>query len=86
MGYSWGGFESLITFPPLDKRIYKDKIPGNLIRIYCGLDFVKFKYWLVNGGTITLNAWGIIISLIIQVGFNPKAADASLWPLVTDKI
>ena len=38
LGYSWGGFESLITFPPLDKRIYKDKIPGNLIRIYCGLE------------------------------------------------
>ena len=24
LGYSWGGFESLITFPPLNKRIFKD--------------------------------------------------------------
>jgi len=38
LGYSWGGFESLITFPPLDKRKYKNKIPGNIIRIYCGLE------------------------------------------------
>ena len=38
LGYSWGGFESLITFPPLDKRIYKDKLTGNLIRVYCGLE------------------------------------------------
>ena len=43
LGYSWGGFESLITFPPLDKRIYKDKLPGNLIRIYCGKKIVMIK-------------------------------------------
>ena len=47
---------------------------------------VKFNYWLVRGGTITLKAWGIIINLIIHVGFNPIAAEASLCPLVTDKI
>ena len=41
LGYSWGGFESLITFPPLDKRSYKNKITGNLIRIYCGLEDSK---------------------------------------------
>ena len=41
LGYSWGGFESLITFPPLDKRIYKNKIKGNIIRVYCGLEESK---------------------------------------------
>ena len=38
LGYSWGGFESLITFPPLGNRIFKKKISGNIIRIYCGLE------------------------------------------------
>jgi cystathionine beta-lyase len=41
LGYSWGGFESLITFPPTNNRAYKNKIPGNLIRIYCGLEDSK---------------------------------------------
>jgi len=41
LGYSWGGFESLITFPPLDNRNYKNKITGNIIRIYCGLEDSK---------------------------------------------
>ena len=41
LGYSWGGFESLITFPPLDNRNYKNKIIGNIIRIYCGLEDSK---------------------------------------------
>ena len=38
LGYSWGGFESLITFPPLSKRIFKSGVKGNLIRVYCGLE------------------------------------------------
>ena len=38
LGYSWGGFESLITFPPLSKRIFKSEVKGNLIRVYCGLE------------------------------------------------
>ena len=39
LGYSWGGFDSLITFPQLDKRIIKEnKFKGNLIRLYCGLE------------------------------------------------
>jgi len=38
LGYSWGGFESLITFPPINKRNFKNKIQGNIIRIYCGLE------------------------------------------------
>ena len=41
LGYSWGGFESLITFPPLENRTYKNKIPGNIIRIYCGIEDSK---------------------------------------------
>ncbi len=38
LGYSWGGFDSLITFPPLDKRKFKNKNIGTLIRLYCGLE------------------------------------------------
>ncbi len=38
LGYSWGGFDSLITFPPLDKREFKSKNTGTLIRLYCGLE------------------------------------------------
>ena len=41
LGYSWGGFESLITFPPINNRSYKNKIKGNIIRIYCGLEDSK---------------------------------------------
>ena len=36
LGYSWGGFESLITFPTINSRKYKEKLKGNLIRVYCG--------------------------------------------------
>ena len=36
IGYSWGGFESLITFPTIEGRKFKDKIKGNLVRVYCG--------------------------------------------------
>ena len=38
IGYSWGGFESLITFPSLIKRSIGNKSKGTLIRIYCGLE------------------------------------------------
>ncbi len=39
LGYSWGGFDSLITFPRIKKRNFKEKkINGNLIRLYCGLE------------------------------------------------
>ena len=41
LGYSWGGYDSLITFPPLSKRKFKTKISGNLIRVYCGLEDSK---------------------------------------------
>ena len=33
-----GGFDSLVTFPPLDKREFKNKNTGTLIRLYCGLE------------------------------------------------
>ena len=38
IGYSWGGFESLITFPPLTKKSNKNKSKNTLVRIYCGLE------------------------------------------------
>ena len=39
LGYSWGGFDSLITFPQLEERSIKEKkFSGNLIRLYCGLE------------------------------------------------
>ena len=38
LGYSWGGYDSLITFPPLIKRTFKDNLKGTLIRLYCGLE------------------------------------------------
>mgnify|MGYP001163652171 FL=1 len=41
LGYSWGGFESLITFPPISKRKFKSNVKGNLIRVYCGLEDSK---------------------------------------------
>ena len=41
IGYSWGSFESLITFPSLKERFFKNTIKGNLVRIYCGLEDSK---------------------------------------------
>ena len=38
LGYSWGGFDSLITFPPLVNRSFKDKLKGTIIRLYSGLE------------------------------------------------
>ena len=38
LGYSWGGFESLITFPTINERRFKDKLKGSLVRVYCGLE------------------------------------------------
>ena len=38
IGYSWGGYESLITFPTIEGRIYKDEIKGTIIRLYTGLE------------------------------------------------
>ena len=38
LGYSWRGYDSLITFPPLSKRQFKTLLKGNLIRVYCGLE------------------------------------------------
>ena len=36
IGYSWGGFESLITFPTITKRKHKENLKGSLVRVYCG--------------------------------------------------
>tara|TARA_Y100001970_G_scaffold155988_1_gene190973 strand:- start:1475 stop:2638 length:1164 start_codon:yes stop_codon:yes gene_type:complete len=36
IGYSWGGFESLITFPTVNERRFNKNLKGTLIRIYCG--------------------------------------------------
>ena len=41
IGYSWGSFESLITFPSIKERFFKNKFMGNLVRIYCGLEDSK---------------------------------------------
>ena len=38
IGYSWGGFESLITFPTINERKFKENIKGSLVRVYCGLE------------------------------------------------
>ena len=39
--------------------------------------FVKFKYWLVVGGIIILNACGITTNFKTWLGFNPIEAAAS---------
>ena len=54
LGYSWGGFESLITFPPLGNRIFKNKISGNIIRIYCGLEDSKDQIYDILNALKTL--------------------------------
>ena len=41
LGYSWGGYESLITFPDILERNYKNKYRGTLVRIHCGLADIK---------------------------------------------
>ena len=38
LGYSWGGYDSLITFPPLIKRRFNNNLNGTLIRLYCGIE------------------------------------------------
>lgn len=40
MGYSWGGFESLITYetPQLSQRVHSPDLTGSLMRIHIGLE------------------------------------------------
>ncbi|MFC5374318.1 cystathionine beta-lyase [Brevundimonas faecalis] len=40
MGYSWGGFESLITHetPQLSRRLHAPDLPGQLLRLHIGLE------------------------------------------------
>ena len=48
--------------------------------------FVKFKYWLVVGGIIILNAWGITTNFKIWALVKPIDAAASFCPLLTPSI
>ena len=64
---------------PWTKSAYPIAIPSEEF-------LVRFKYWEVSGGIITLRAWGIITNLMIKLLFNPKACEASLWPLETEII
>ena len=47
---------------------------------------VRFRYWEVRGGIITLKAWGMIINRMMKLALRPIACAASLWPLETDII
>ena len=40
LGYSWGSYESLVTFPSLEERKI-NKYKGSIIRIHCGLEDIK---------------------------------------------
>ena len=55
LGYSWGGFDSLITFPPLDKREFKNKNTGTLIRLYCGLEDIDDQIKDIKSALKVLN-------------------------------
>ncbi len=55
LGYSWGGFDSLITFPPLDKREFKNKNTGTLIRLYCGLEDIHDQIKDIKSALKVLN-------------------------------
>ena len=41
LGYSWGGYESLITFPSLSERKLNYKYRGSIVRIHCGLEDIR---------------------------------------------
>ncbi|WP_240387403.1 PLP-dependent transferase [Brevundimonas naejangsanensis] len=40
MGYSWGGYESLVTHetPQLTHRLHAPALPGQLLRLHIGLE------------------------------------------------
>ena len=48
------------------------------------LFFVRLSIWLVNGGIITLRAWGRITKFNTRGGLSPIAMAASFCPLLTD--
>lgn len=56
MGYSWGGFESLITHetPQLAHRQYRPDLPGQLLRLHVGLEDPAD---LISDLEISLEAW-----------------------------
>ena len=41
LGYSWGGYESLITFPNTNDRKDNLKFKKTIIRIHCGLEDIN---------------------------------------------
>ena len=45
------------------------------------LFLVRFRYWLVIGGTMTRSACGSTTSRIDLAARRPSAIAASLWPL-----
>ena len=56
MGYSWGGYESLITYetPQLNQRIHRPEMVGSLLRIHIGLEDPQD---LINDLSAGLEAW-----------------------------
>ena len=61
MGYSWGGFESLITHetPQLVHRQHRPDLPGQLLRLHVGLEDPAD---LISDLEIGLAAWRLAIS------------------------
>ena len=47
------------------------------------LFFIRFRYWLVSGGTITRNACGRITRRSVGPLGRPSARAASVWPQLT---
>ena len=48
------------------------------------LFFVRFRYWLISGGTMTRRAWGKVMFLKVPIADKPTARDASVCPRPTD--
>ena len=64
---------------PCTRSAYPTAIPNDEF-------FVKFRYWLVRGGTITLKAWGIITKRRTKFWLKPTDLAASVWPFETANI
>ena len=50
------------------------------------LFLVRFKYWLMVGGTMTRRACGKVTLLIVSIPDSPKDLEASVCPFPTDCI
>ena len=56
------------------------KRSGNPIAI-ARLEFLaRFRYWLVNGGTMIRIAWGKMTRRRVCISDRPTAYAASIWP------